>query len=169
MYSVVRLEGTEEEAEPKFDFLFPLRFSFIVCSLPLICCLSLSRMVNSVETRVYAITAASGVQCIRHTPSPCTHMKHAVWALMSLTFGSMSAGMAAVTPRNTSLWPCGGRKQQRAATLLIIHNVASKSVKIDIRRESREINVSGFNCNLLMFSMGTIRWGGLRGGLREGR
>lgn len=58
--------------------------------------------------------------------------------------------------------PCRWWKQREAATLLIIHNVSSKSVKKHIRRQGWEISVSGLKSDLLMFSMATVwRWGEL--------
>lgn len=64
-----------------------------------------------------------------------------------------SAGMVAVTRVSV---PVGGESTRELQDCWLYTMSAQRVWKKDIRRQSREINVSGLNSNLLMLSMATI-------------
>lgn len=104
------------------------------------------------------ILAASGVQYIHHMPSPFYAWdmqcgRHWVWHLeasVSICWHGRSD-----TEERVSV-PVGGESTRELQHYWLYTMSAQRVWKKDIRRQSREINVSGLNSNLLMFSMATI-------------
>lgn len=120
--------GASYRTKNEFTFI-SFEICLVVFSFPLIC--SPFWIINNVKTCAWY--HSSSLWCTVHTSHAFTllRMRHAVWASMGLTFGSVSEYLLAWSQWHwgTRLCPCGGWKHQGAATLLIIHNDSSKSVE----------------------------------------
>lgn len=110
---------------------------------------------------------ASGAPYTCHIPPPSSYTWNTVWELTGLTSGA-SAGVAAAHWRTHLCVSAGGRERRGAATLLIIHNVGSKSVKREKKtsedRAGKSMSLGlTVTCNVLHGNQLKVGWAEVRG------